>query len=393
MIKAILQKSTLYFILLFLAKILTALFFIGVARIFGPNNFGEIVFFITITQISVALFDFGLREFYQKNAHQHGEKLFKTCFIQRLKLLFLNLILIFLANFIFKFELLKLLFLLLVISLESLLSISDSYYLFLKKSQIVAYKLLFRNIFLFLFLVLLIWPTKNLNFFYLSYILANFFIFIFYLPWKNLISKKKTILRKNHSWSFVFLNLLSMAYSKSDSLIIKYRLGDSYLGFYGAAYRYLESINLFSTSISHNLFPIVSKENNFSLKNLLKMVVFMFTISLFFSVFLFFGSEFLTTTLLGAEYLPSKILVQTFSILVVLFFVNSPLIATISASGLLKKFLPWAGLNTLFNIILNLIVVGPFGMVGVAWVMIISEILAGIINIVFIRKIYAQKRN
>jgi O-antigen/teichoic acid export membrane protein len=392
MVKKILKKSFIYFVLLFFAKVLTALFFIAIARIFGPNSFGKIVFFITISQISVAIFDFGLREFYQKNAHIHGEQLFKTCFFQRLKLLLINLLLIGLANFIFKFNSLKLICLILTIGFESVLSICDSYYLFLKKSQVVAYKLLSRNLLLFIFLGILIFPTENINFFFITYVLANFLVMIFYIPWNNLFKHKLLNLDKKYSWSFVFLNLLSMAYSKSDSLIIKFSLGDLYLGFYGAAYRYLESINLFSTSIAHNLFPIVSKKNNFSLKSLLKMVAFMFGISLFCSSFLFFGADFLTVGLLGQEYLPSKIIVQIFSILVILFFVNSPLISTISASGQLKDFLPWAGLNTLFNIVANLLVVGRFGMVGVAIVMILSEILAGIINIIFIRKIYAQKR-
>ena len=179
-----------------------------------------------------------------------------------------------------------------------------------------------------------------------------------------------------------------MLYSKSDSLIIEHFLGSKFLGFYGAAYRYLESINLFATAIFHNLFPVASKKNNLSFFNLMRIVVFMFGISLFFSCFLYFGAELLTIVILGAEYLPSKEIVQIFALLIILFFTNSPLITTIAASSQLKKFLPWASINTLFNIIVNLLVVDTYGIKGIAWTMVASEILAIIINVVFIYKIY-----
>jgi len=60
----------------------------------------------------------------------------------------------------------------------------------------------------------------------------------------------------------------------------------------------------------------------------------------------------------------------------------------VQSSNYLKSFLPYGIINTVLNIILNLVLVTRYGIVSAAWVMLITEVTGLLINYYFIKKIY-----
>lgn len=96
---------------------------------------------------------------------------------------------------------------------------------------------------------------------------------------------------------------------------------------------------------------------------------------------------------MGPAYAAGIPILKILSIVVFLFFFNAPLATFIQSSSLLKKFLPFGIGNTVLNIILNIALIPLYGIQAAAWNMVVTETLGAMINVYFVQKIYAEKRN
>ena len=105
-------------------------------------------------------------------------------------------------------------------------------------------------------------------------------------------------------------------------------------------------------------------------------------------IIMFSSASLLSIGLLGPEYSPAINVIRILAVVVVMFFINSPLSTVVQSSDLVSKFLPWGIFNTLLNLVVNLILIPIYGVLGAATAMLLTEITGLGINLYFVKKIY-----
>jgi O-antigen/teichoic acid export membrane protein len=392
MLKKILRQSFVYFSTLVAGKLLTAGFFILLARILQPRSFGVITYFITVVQFISVLADFGLKSWYQKQmANCENKSLLKVLFHWRLSFWLVSLGGIIISQYFISWLPSELLgAIILALLLEALISVSDGYYLARKKSLKLGYKLIARNLLLFISLLWIHTPADYVYFF-TAYNLVLVVVLIFYFPYQKLLLAYRvspTACTLKAALPYATLDSLGVIYSKTDSLLVEHFLGSASLGIYGAAYRYLDAFNLLPQALFHNLFPVAAKKNAIGLKQVKKMVLLMTGIGLLVAAGVFIGSNLLTTILMGEAYAPAAEILRYFSLVIILFFFNAPMNTIIQSSDTIKHYLPWLTLTVMMNLGANLFLLPRYGLMGAVGAMIGSELFLVFINLYFIKKIY-----
>ncbi|MBI4009531.1 oligosaccharide flippase family protein [Candidatus Roizmanbacteria bacterium] len=395
MLHSLFKRSGIYFLGLSLGKILSLLVFILFARTLLPERFGDFVLFVTLIQIVTFFSDFGLNQWYQKQADSQDRT---TLFSKMISARFVTLIVSLLISSIFlffssTFQFLTSIFFLLTLLPEAFLSVIDGYYLEKKQSLKVSLKVTSRMMILF-FAYIFFRHTFNFETAVEWYFLSSVITLVWFFPWKqlkyfHLLPSLQYINILKSSSSYAFLVFSSFLYARGDSLVIRYVLNSSALGLYGAAYRYLESLSLLPTAISHNLFPLSAKKEGVSLDQFKKIVLVSILTGVIFSLIILIFSDVLIIELLGESYEQAIPILKIFSFVLFLFFLNAPFATVVQSSKLINRFLPYGFLNTLANIGLNLIFIPIYGISAAAWIMLITELSGLLINVYFIKKIYS----
>lgn len=394
MITSLLKNSGIYFTGLSAGKVLTVLLFVLLARLLGPSSFGQYVFFLTVLQLITIVSDIGLIQWFQKEAHVSAAKeLMHEIIPVRIVTLVVSGILtyaILTATNALPGE--ATLLLVLTMIPEAFLSVLDGYYFHLHRSFMVALKTVVRTAFMIIGVLLFRDEIQFFSIIYV-YVLTAFVTMIWYTPWHLLLDLKwPTIHRQiqvvKSSMKYATLIFTSFAYARSDSILIKAFINDAALGMYGAAYRFLESLSLLPTALSHNLFPVSSKEGKVTKTHVKHITSVMTAIGIIMGLVVWLGADLLITFLVGAEYAAAIPVLKIFAFVLVLFFINAPLSTVIQSSSLVKKFLPWGVANTAVNILLNVWLIPIYGIMGAAVAMLISEITGLLINFKFVKKLY-----
>ncbi len=395
MLKNLIKQSSIYFVGLAFGKVLSTVTFILLARHLLSEGFGTFTLFLTLLQVITYFGDVGLNQWYQKQVEDHHTKhLLNNILSVRIFTLILSVIF---AVGLYSFSSLPAHMLALFLATlipEAFLSVLDGYYLEQRKSIIVSLKTIFKSVILlgnYLFFL----KNFTIEIALYTFSISSFLTLIWFFPWNQFKDVKiisfneiKKILYQSSSYAFLIFT--SFAYSRGDSLIIGYALGNSALGIYGAAYRYLDSLSLLPTALAHNLFPISSKKSGISLQHLMKITTVMTVAGIVIGMCLYLFANILTVQLLGQDYRNALPLVEIFSLVVVLFFINSSLSTVVQSSSYVKNFLPFGVMNTFANIALNLIFVPIYGLQAAAWVMLLTEVTGTLINVYFVKRIYGN---
>lgn len=375
-----------------ISKIITFLTYVLVARFLLPEKFGELVFILTLLQIITVIADFGLNQWYQKQAdHEDKNELFSKIFAARAITFFGSIVISSMVFFFFhiiKTEYMT--WFLAALFPEAIVSISDGYYLEKKQNLRVAFKNASKiGTLLIGFFICRSFFSVQIALF--LYILGSYLTALWSFPYRNIFTNPSPdmithTLKK--SASYAMLNLTSYAYARGDSIIIGLLRGNAALGLYGSAYRFLESVSLLPTALSHNLFPISAKAQGVTREQLNKIwIITAFTGAIIGMLFYVF-SDLLITGLIGEAYRGAVPIMRLFSIVVFLFFINSPLNTVVISSDEVTKFTPYGIANTVLNLILNIILIPIYGIMGAAIAMLITEITGLVINMYFVKKIY-----
>lgn len=396
MLKSLFKRSATHFSGLVLGQAISTLVFIFLARVLLPAKFGQFVLATTMVQIATVLGDLGLKQWYQKHAFLlNREKLFaKTIFTRLITVLLCALVLGIILYFKRSFDLNSSILLLIILLPHGLLSTTDAYHLEKKDSKKVGLRST-STMLVFIVVYYLLGLPRSLDAVLIAWLLGLLATIFWFFPWGNLIyfkyfSLKDAFNNLKESSAYAVLTVTSLFYTKGDSLIIEKLQGPLALGFYGGAYRFLDAINLLPSTISQNLFPIAAKKGNLSKDQLKKMTLSMVLFGFMVAVLLYASSDFIVNKILGIEYLPSLAVLKIFSLVVFMFFLNSPLASVVQSSDMIKKFLPFGLANTLLNLLLNVVLVKQFGFIAAAWVMLFTELTGLVINIYFVKKIYAK---
>ena len=396
MLKKLFEKSLLYFGTLVAGKILSAVFFMVLARLLQPEKFGEISFFITVVQVVSVLADVGLKSWYQKEAAQRPlAELWARLIRYRLLTGGVVAIIVLVLNTWWQwFAGAQIYLLLACIMGESWLTMADGYYLARSQSLRLGYKLIVRNVILFVCLVWLRQEASTLAF--LSWYTLTLWLTVgLYVPWRTVawrqVGRKLAAPDVKTCASYAAIDDLGVLYSRADSMVIERLLGSSSLGIYAAAYRFVDAFNLLPQALFHNLFPVAARKNGVTRGQTLKMWVVMAGMGVAVGVVLFIASDFLTVTLLGEAYAPAAGLLRMFAVLVALFFANAPLNTIIQSSDVVSRYVPWLTVATILNIGLNIVWLPTYGLYGSVYSMIAAELFLTVVNWVMMRKIYEQK--
>lgn len=397
MIRQLFKHSGIYFFGSLISKLITTAAWILLARVLSPEKYGQFTLYFMILQTVTFFADFGLNQFYLKYVDSYGRNvLFNKILFVRSAILILSgfLMILFLLLFPIFNPTVSFIFILSMIPM-SYLSVSEGYYLEQKKSLRVSLKLASIGV---IFLLGYLVFYQNLDLLKTVEILFSALVItlFWFMPWKEIklikvsFIEMLSILKK--SSSYAYLTLTSFFYNRADSFIISYFKGNTALGIYGLAYRFLESLSLLPSSLVQNLFPISAKKSGISKEQLKKIALVMIVFGIIFALGLFIFAPFLIKILFQKDYWQAIPILKIFSLVILLFFINAPLATVVQSSNLVRIFLPYGISNTLLNIVLNILLVPTFGIIAAAWVMVITEVTGLLLNIYFVNKLYSQKR-
>jgi O-antigen/teichoic acid export membrane protein len=182
----------------------------------------------------------------------------------------------------------------------------------------------------------------------------------------------------NTSFPLMINLLLANIFFRIDVLLLKPLQGDEVVGYYGAAYKYIDGLNIIPAYFTQAIFPLMSRYADTARDSLMRAYVLslrlLLIVALPVAVGTFFVAEGLIMVLGGADYLPdSRIALQLIIWFLPFSFVNSVtqyvLIAIDQQRFLTKAFL----IGVTFNVVANLIVIPIYSYRGAAIVTILSE--------------------
>ncbi|HEX9075276.1 MAG TPA: oligosaccharide flippase family protein, partial [Anaerolineae bacterium] len=182
------------------------------------------------------------------------------------------------------------------------------------------------------------------------------------------------------SYPLMLNNLLSSLFFRIDAMILLPLKGDTVLGYYSTAYKFIEALNFIPSNFTLAIFPALSRLAASAKDAMLRAYVLSLKILLWISLPITVGTIFVSRELIqifgGDAYLPhSAIALQVLIWFLPFSFINSVTHYVLIALGqqrfLTKAFI----LGVVFNVAANLVAIPPLGYVGAALVTILSEIV------------------
>ncbi|MBN1660233.1 MAG: oligosaccharide flippase family protein [Anaerolineae bacterium] len=181
------------------------------------------------------------------------------------------------------------------------------------------------------------------------------------------------------SFPLMINHFLAIAFFRIDTLLLKPFHGDTAVGYYGAAYKYVEGLGVIPAYFTQAVFPLMSRYAASARDSLMRAYLLslrlLLIVALPIAVGTFFIADGLILVLGGAQYLPdSQIALQLVIWFLPFGFVNSVtqyvLIAIDQQRFLTRAFL----IGVTFNIAANLVAIPLFSYRGAAVVTVFSEL-------------------
>ncbi len=182
------------------------------------------------------------------------------------------------------------------------------------------------------------------------------------------------------SFPLMLNNLLSSLFFRIDILILKPFKGDTVVGYYQTAYKFIDALNFIPSNFTLAIFPMLSRMAANAKDAMLRAYILSLKILLWIAMPITVGTLFISRELIlffgGEAYLPdSQIALQVLIWFLPFSFVNSVTHYVLIALGQ-QRFLTRAFIiGVTFNIIANLIAIPPLSYVGAALVTIFSEMV------------------
>jgi O-antigen/teichoic acid export membrane protein len=177
---------------------------------------------------------------------------------------------------------------------------------------------------------------------------------------------------------FMAVDAATTVYHRCDIILLESLLGDSaQVGYYAAAYRFLDGILLFASPLSLIWFRklrLVSEETGPFKSQVLRMSLTMFAAAcMIITLGVFFGKEIVLLTF-GQGYHDSADLLPWLLAALVFLLPNVVLTQAAIAKNIEHLYALAAGAAALLNIGLNLVLIPRFGGLGAAWATIATEV-------------------
>jgi O-antigen/teichoic acid export membrane protein len=180
------------------------------------------------------------------------------------------------------------------------------------------------------------------------------------------------------AWPLMINHLLATLFFRIDVLILQPTWGDRAVGFYGAAYKYIDGINIIPSYFTLAIFPLMSRYAHTARDSLVRAYLLSLRLLLFIALPLAVGTPFVARELIlllgGGQYLPDSMIALQLLIWFLPFsFVNQitqyVLIAIDQQRFLTRAFI----IGVLFNTLTNLLLIPQYGYRAAAVTTILSE--------------------
>jgi O-antigen/teichoic acid export membrane protein len=389
-----------------LVKTIAFLYAIFLARALGPTDFGLYIYVITVFGLVSSLSDLGFNRFLVRDIARDKNQLSRYLSnVFTLRILFIVAIFFLSSAILLIFDpkisrsSLTVLALLSIIPLTAALTF-DAIFVALEKMFYSALALVFLNLSVAFFGLLAVFVFKMGVF---GAVFAFFVAHVLYLlVFGIFLFKERIFLSFSFDFSFwkkaLFASLpygllafLGLLYFKIDAVLLTFIKGEAQTGFYGASYKFLEGLHFIPLVVGTALFPVMARLHRDDLKELRRLyflsLKYLLVVAVFLVLVLFFGASILIEILYGPVFSPSILALKILSFTLLFMFLHVPGAHLILATEkFLKPALALSVFTVFFNIILNLILIPPFGLIGASIVTVFSEAISFALFFWFIQK-------
>lgn len=397
MVKSLFQRVGMHSVGIIGGKIVSTGIYILLARLITPQEYGQLTFFVLLNMILGTIWGGGLNLLYQKEVHDSDKKsLFSLLFGARFFLFVLSSIAA--LTLFFTTDLIpQSLYILFIVNLlfESFVPLVEAYYFVEKRPLVNALRLFIVTIGVGV-TMLVYGDTLKVSDVLLYYTITNGLVLLSLIPWTHIAVRDslrfdKYIQTIKRGMNYYLLQITSLLYARGDWLAIRGVLGETALGYYSMAYRYLDVLSLIPSSLTQNLFHQAAGKGGITSHELRKITGIMTACGVVLAIVITLFARQLTVGLVGPQYESAILPLRIFAGVLLLFFINAPLATAVQASEYVKKFLPFGAANTIANIGLNFALVPFYGIQAAAWVMLLTEFSGLLINGYFVSLLYKKK--
>jgi O-antigen/teichoic acid export membrane protein len=182
----------------------------------------------------------------------------------------------------------------------------------------------------------------------------------------------------SESFPLMINHLLATLFFRIDVLILQPTWGDRAVGFYGAAYKYIDGINIIPSYFTLAIFPLMSRYAQTARDSLVRAYILSLRLLLMIALPVAVGTPFIARELVlilgGSQYLPDSMIALQLLIWFLPFsFINQVtqyvLIAIDQQRFLTKAFL----IGVTFNVVVNLLLIPRYGYQAAAITTVFSE--------------------
>ncbi len=188
--------------------------------------------------------------------------------------------------------------------------------------------------------------------------------------------KKLAVSLLGQSWFYIGSAIALRIYFKSDQIMIQQWLGERQNGFYAAATRFSEASYFLPIAICNSLIPALvnAKMQDFGryLRRFQQLYDLLAWIAIPKLIFIFFTANYIIIWIIGESYSPSIEILQIHVLSLLFVFTGVVSDNWLLQEKLYKYILLRHSFGAVLNVVLNLIFLGPFGIVGAAYSTLIS---------------------
>jgi O-antigen/teichoic acid export membrane protein len=242
--------------------------------------------------------------------------------------------------------------------------------------------------------------TNNLGVvaFALVYLVSGVVILTYNIIIATVSYKKPRLEFKINVWKSLIIGGLPFSMSailnflnfRIDIQLIDVMLGDTSVGYYSAAFKFIEAIMCIPSLYISAIFPVISLyffSRNSNLHLLLeKSIKYLLILGIPISIGLFLCSDKIIFLFYQDKYIPSVGVLQGLSLGLLFIFLNATAGAVLLATNLQKASVIMCVIGAMFNISLNLLVIPVYGITGSAYTMALTQ------GILFLMVFYLYSR-
>ena len=228
----------------------------------------------------------------------------------------------------------------------------------------------------------------NIEYFALSYVIAKavqctVLSSIFYKTTKAAVfpiwNKKLSLDLLYASYPMMLAASIGLLYSLQDQFFIKYFLGEYELGLYVVGVKFVLIIVVLPTLMSNVFYPSLVSKFNSGKKDIYNnqlegLYLLFFALGVLLYILFYLLSPFIIVTFFGEEFESSTLIMQIYSMLLVVSFFQSLNNKVLILNGLQSVIFKRALFALILNASLNFILIPELGIVGAAYSTVISEL-------------------